>query len=260
MRFRFLHCFVLEEICMLSSLAARLAAVVVGCALAAALPMRASAQPQPPSTTTQAPQQGTAQQSSAVAVDEWRDDFNGDALDQNKWEPFTFEGGSGGKIKIEGGQLRMRGMGASRSGVRSKPTFTSDRFVVNATIAKVGAALPEPGQSGVPLGNAIVALLFDGSGRNRIEWIYTSEGTFEAWSVVDGRGERLDNRTLATKVTSPTLSIARKGDDFYFALNGQVGLQRTLKNIPRSFRVMLYGYGSSENNWDSVSVITAKQR
>ena len=155
----------------------------------------------------------------------------------------------------------MRAVGGSRAGVRSKPTFNSDRFVVNATVAEVGAGLPEPGSSGVPIGNAILAILFDSSGRNRIEWLITSEGTFEAWSVVDGKGEWLDNRRLAVKkIDNPTLSIARRGDDFYFALNGQVGLQKTLKNIPRSFHVMLYGSGSSENDWKSVSVQTAKQQ
>jgi hypothetical protein len=152
----------------------------------------------------------------------------------------------------------MRGIAGSRSGIRSKPSFQSDRFVVNATVAGVGPEMPEPGKPGIPVGNAILAILFDGSGRNRIEWLLTSEGVFEAWSVVDGRGERLDNRSLGTKEKHPTLSIARRGDDFYFALNGQVGLQKTLKNVPRAFHVMLYGYGSSENNWDSVQVQTTK--
>ena len=32
----------------------------------------------------------------------------------------------------------------------------------------------------------------------------------------------------------------------------------TIKNLPRSFTVMLYGYGSSENDWDSVRVVTPK--
>jgi hypothetical protein len=77
--------------------------------------------------------------------------------------------------------------------------------------------------------------------------------------MIDGRGERLDNRNLATKAPSPTLSIARRGDEYLFALNGQVGLQKTIKNLPRAFRVMLYGYGSSENNWDSVQVLVQKK-
>jgi hypothetical protein len=28
--------------------------------------------------------------------------------------------------------------------------------------------------------------------------------------------------------------------------------------MPRSFRVMLYGWSSAENDWDSVRVVTAK--
>jgi hypothetical protein len=195
----------------------------------------------------------------APAVDEWGDDFNGRELDQTKWERFTFEGGSGGTLTVKDGQLRMRGVSGTRSGVRSKPTFNGDHFVINATLAKVGASLPEPGQSGAPLGTAILTVLFDSSGRNRIEWILTSESTFEAWVMIDGRGERLDNRNLATKAPSPTLSIARRGDEYLFALNGQVGLQKTIKNLPRAFRVMLYGYGSSENNWDSVQVLVQKK-
>ncbi|MFL6208576.1 MAG: hypothetical protein ACJ74W_06970 [Pyrinomonadaceae bacterium] len=193
------------------------------------------------------------------AVDEWGDTFDGPELDQSKWERFTFEGGNGGTFKVEKGELRMRGVSGARSGVRSKQAFTGDHFIINATLAKVGSALPEPGSSGAPLGNAILTVLFDSSGRNRIEWLLTSEGTFEAWAMVDGRGERLDNRNLATKTTSPTLSIARRGDEYLFALNGQVGLQKTVKNLPRTFHVMLYGYGSSENNWDSVQVIVPKK-
>ena len=198
-------------------------------------------------------------QKAAPAVDEWGDDFNGKELDQTKWERFSFEGGSGGTLKVEGGQLRMRGVSGARSGVRTTKTFTGDHFVINAVLAKVGAALPEPGQSGAWPGNAIVTVLFDSSGRNRVEWILTSEGIFEAWAIVDGRGERLDNRNLATKAPNPTLSIARRGDEYLFALNGQIGLQKTIKNLPRSFHVMLYGYGSSETNWDSVQVLMSKK-
>lgn len=204
------------------------------------------------------PQASPAPQA-AMAVEEWADDFNGKELDPDKWERFTFEGGVG-KVGVKDGQLRMRGLtGSTRAGVRSKQTFNGDRFIVEATVAKVGLALPDLNQRSLPIGNGVITIMFNSSDRNRIEWILTSEGTFEAWSIVDGRGERLDNRNLATKEKNPTLSIARKGDDFFFALNGQVGLQKTVKNMPRSFRVMLYGFSSSENNWDSVRVVIPKQ-
>ena len=215
---------------------------------------------QSPTPSSAAPQQGAPAAAAAPpAVDEWGDDFNGKELDLTKWERFTFEGGSGGKFELKDGQLRMRSVSGTRAGVRSKPTFNSDRFIVEATIAHVGAELPQPGGSGAPVGNAIITILFDSSGRNRIEWLLTSEGIFEAWRMIDGRGERLDNRKLATKIKNPTLSIARRGDDYFFALNGQVGLQSTVKNMPRTFHVMLYGFGSSENDWDSVRVVTPKQ-
>jgi len=205
------------------------------------------------------PAPGAPQKAAAPQADEWADDFSGTKLDDKKWEQFSFEGGSGGTLKLVDGQLQIRSVSGSRSGVRSKTNFNTDHFVINATLAKVGPALPESGQSGVPLGNAIVTVLFDSSGRNRIEWLLTSDGLFEAWSMVDGRGERLDGRNLATKATNPTLSIARRGDEYLFALNGQVGLQKTIKGLPHSFRVMLYGYGSSENNWDSVQVLIPKK-
>jgi len=198
-------------------------------------------------------------------MQDWGDDFDGEKLDEKKWEQFTFEGGAG-RVEVKDGQLRQRGMSGSRAGVISKPTFSADRFVVEARLAKVGAAMPEPGQKAAPLGFGTVAIMFDGSGRNRIEWILTSEGTFEAWSVVDGRGERLDNRKLGTKIKNPVLAIVRRQDNFLFVLNGpdsppqdaQIGLQKTIKNMPHTFRVMLYGFGASENNWDSLRVTTAK--
>jgi hypothetical protein len=41
--------------------------------------------------------------------------------------------------------------------------------------------------------------------------------------------------------------------------DAQIGLTKTVRNMPKSFHVMLYGFGSSENNWDSVRVVVAKQ-
>jgi hypothetical protein len=152
----------------------------------------------------------------------------------------------------------MRGMNASRSGIRSKQSFTSDRFIFEGTIIKVETPLPSPDQKGTPLGTAVLAIMFDGSGRNRIEWMLTSEKTLEAWAVVDGAGERLDNRKLGTKLKNPTLGIVRRGDEFLFMLNGQEGLSKTIKNMRRSFRVMLYGWSSAENHWDSMRLVMAK--
>lgn len=200
------------------------------------------------------------------AFDQWADDFNGAVLDETKWERFSFEGAGGGKLELKEGELRIRSMNGSRSGIRSRQPFVSDRFSVEAKIARVGQQVLLPGDKSSPLGFASLTLLFDGSGRNRVEWILTSEGTFEAWSVVDGRGERLDNRKLGTKIKNPILGIVRRGDEFLFVLNApdsppeaaQVGLKKTIKNLPRSFHVMLYGFGSSENDWDDVRVVTLK--
>jgi hypothetical protein len=200
------------------------------------------------------------------AYDEWSDSFDGAALDETKWERFSFEGAGGGKLEVKEGQLRLRSLNGSRAGVRSKQTFTGDRFSVEAKVARVGPQVLTPGDKSSPIGFAALTLLFDGSGRNRIEWILTSEGTFEAWSIVDGQGERLDNRKLGTKLKNPVIAIVRRGDEFLFVLNGpdsppqdaQVGLKKTIKNLPRTFHVMLYGFGSSENNWDSVRAVTLK--
>lgn len=243
---------------MSKSRSACLAVVVVCCFNA--FPVRAQ---QPADKKDAGAQTATAQTS---AFEEWGDAFDGNRLDASKWEPFSFQGVSGGKVKVEEGELRMRGMHDSRAGVRSKKSFTSDRFIVEGTVKKVSPSLPAPGEQGLPLGSAVLNIMFDGSGRNRIEWLLTSEGTFQAWSVVDGVGERLDNRNLATKIKQPTLAIVRRGDEFLFVINApgqaadaaQVALTKTIRNMPRSFRVMLYGFSSSENNWDSVRVVTAK--
>lgn len=189
---------------------------------------------------------------------EWVADFKGSALDETKWERFSFEGGGGGKVEIKDGQLHLRSANRTRAGVRTKQSFDGERFIAEAKLAKVGPSLPEPGARAGALGFATLTILFDSSGRNRIEWLLTSEGTFEAWSVVDGRGERLDNRKLGTKEKSPTFGIVRRGDDFSFMLNGEEGLRKTIKNMPRSFRLMLYGFGSSENNWEAARVVTVK--
>ena len=90
--------------------------------------------------------QGTPAQPKQPQVDEWSDSFDGKQLDAGKWERFSFEGTSGGKLKVEEGELRMRGMTGSRSGVRSKQSFTGDRFILEATITKWTMLLPAPDQ------------------------------------------------------------------------------------------------------------------
>jgi hypothetical protein len=190
-------------------------------------------------------------------VTEWGDDFDGDRLDETKWEAYTFEGG--GRIEVKGKQLKMRGAGGSRSGVRSKQTFHGDRFYVEATLAKVETRTPQPGEGGFPPGFAILTVLFDGSSTNRLEWILTSEGIFEAWQSVDGKMTRLDNGKLATKEKSPRLGIGRRGEQIYFMLNREVGMERTIRGLSSNFKVMLYGFGSTENNWDAIYVQTLKQ-
>ncbi len=200
------------------------------------------------------------------AFEEWKDDFSSAKLDENLWEKFTFEGGSGGKLEVKDGELRIRAGSKTRAGVRSIKSFTSERFIVEAQVAKVGAPLPEPGNNAILPGFANLTILFDGSGRNRIEWGLTSDGNLEAWVIKDGQGERLDNRTLATKMKNPYLSIVRRGDEFLFIINktdgkpedAQIGLTKVIKNLPKSFHLMLYGYGSSENNWNSARVVVAK--
>lgn len=223
------------------------------------------------SAASGARQASTRQQSSAAsqpppAFDQWADDFGGAALDEAKWERFSFEGAGGGKLELKDGELRIRSTNGSRSGIRSKQSFASDKFSVEAQVARVGQQILLPGDKSSPLGFASLTLLFDGSGRNRVEWILTSEGAFEAWSVIDGRGERLDDRKLGTKIKNPILGIVRRGDEFLFVLNApdsppeaaQVGLKKTIKNLPRAFHVMLYGFGSSENDWNDVRVVTLK--
>ena len=237
-----------------------LTALVFAAAVAAfAADARAQQQQQPAGAAVQQAQQ-------QPAFDEWGDDFDGASLDESKWERFSFEGASGGKLEVKDGELRIRSSNKTRAGVRSKAPFASEMFRIDAAVSKVGPQLPESGDKSSSIGFAALTVLFDGSGRNRVEWIYTSEKTLEAWLMVDGRGERLDNRKLGVKFDHPVLVLIRKGDEFRFAVNqpggapqdAQVALTRTVKNMPRSFHVMLYGFGSSENNWDSVHVVTLK--
>lgn len=225
------------------------AGALAAAALLAASLMTAAQQPAPAPSTPAQPAQ--------PPVETWSDDFDGDRLDEGKWELYTFEGG-GGKAEVKGQQLRLRGAVDSRAGVRSKTTFSGDRFFVEAALVKVSERPPLPGQQGIQVGHAIVAVLFDGNPANRIEWLLRSDGLFEAWVSVDGRMERIDDRRLATKEKAPRLGIGRRGEKVFFMLNGQVGLERTVRALPSSFKVMLYGFGATENNWDSVVVQTLK--
>jgi hypothetical protein len=198
------------------------------------------------------------QPATAPVMDEFVDNFAGDKLDLENWQPYSMGGGGVAKLRVENGELRMRGISGGRAGVRTVKVFTGDRFIVEAKLAKVAPPLPEPGDQGLGLGNAILTVMFGGDERNRIEWLLDSEGRFEAWLVLDGRGERLDDRKLGTKEKTPTLAIVRRGDTIMFVLNGEVGLQKKVKTLSKDFHVMLYGYSSSENNWDYARVVTPK--
>jgi hypothetical protein len=215
----------------------------------------AAQQPSPNNQSTPTAQTQPAQ----PAIDEWGDDFDGDRLDETKWEPYTFEGGGGGKVEVRDKQLRLRGAGGSRSGVRSKQSFRAERFYVEAALAKVGPRTPQQGEEAFPPGFAILAVLFDGNPANRIEWLLRSDGIFEAWQSVDGRMTRVDNGKLATKEKTPKLGIGRRGEKIFFMLNREVGLESTVRGVSPNFKVMLYGFGSSENYWDSIAVQTVKQ-
>src|SRR5215210_6170635 len=117
-----------------------------------------------------APARAQAQQAQQPAVNEWGDDFSGAALDEAKWERFSFEGASGGKAALKDGELHIRSLNKTRAGVRSKAPFEGDMFRVDAAVAKVGPQFPEPGDKSSQIGFAALTILFDGSGRNRIEW------------------------------------------------------------------------------------------
>lgn len=226
-----------------------------------AVDLQAQNQPSQPAPST-APTQPTP--APAAQFEEWTDDFAGDKLDDQKWEKHALDGG-GGKVTVKEGELRIRGSNNSRSGVRTVKEFSGDRFLVEANLAKVGGGYPQPGET-LARGFANLAVLFDSAGRYRLEWIMTNEGILEAWAGQDGRMERLDKRNLGTKIKNPTIGIARRGDEFLYLLNSaenkpetmQVALRTTLKNMPKTFRVMLYGFGSSENNWNSARVIVQK--
>lgn len=198
-------------------------------------------------------QQTTAAEQSAQAamtVNEWTDHFDGASLDPAKWERFSFDGPSGGTVKIDNSILHLRGLGGSRFGVRTVPEFRAEKFLVEASLPH------PPATTDTPMAFAVLAVMFDSAGRNRIEWIFRSDSHFEAWIVRDGRSEQLDNRRLATTVKNPTLAIARRTGELLFLLNGEVGVQKSIKDLPREFHVMLYGFGTSQNDWDSVRVVT----
>jgi hypothetical protein len=201
----------------------------------------------PPPSAAQQPQ-----------FNEWNATFEGDSLNGEQWEKYSFEGEPGVSVKVEKGELRLHGQNNSRTGVRTKITFSGDRFIVDAKLARVGRRMPTA-DSPDDTGFAIVAVLFGGSELNRIEWILRSDGRLEAWLMrAHEPSQQLDDHKLGVKLTSPTLGLARRGDDFIFLVDGQVGMQKNIPGMPKDFNVMLYGFGSSENDWQSVRVVTPK--
>jgi hypothetical protein len=231
--------------------AGALATLLAATAPAPAAPARTSAPPQD--------QPAAPAQAAQPVIEQWGDEFDGDKLDESKWDVYTFDGSGGVTVEVKDKQLRMHGSGESRGGVRTKTMFRADRFLVEASLAKVGGLQPRPGQP-FPPGFAVLTVLFNGNPKDRIEWILRSDGMFEAWQSVDGRMEQLDDRKLATKEKNPRLGIARRGDQVFFMLNGQVGMERSLRGLRPDFKVMLYGFGTSQNDWDAITVQTLKQQ
>jgi len=76
---------------------------------------------------------------------------------------------------------------------------------------------------------------------------------FLEWQLAEAKN-RL-SEVVNKALTSGPQRITRRGDEFTFTVNGQEALRKTVKTIGRNFQVMLYGYSSSENNWDSVRVV-----
>jgi len=256
------------------------------CLFCEAAPAQQPERPQQPAPRT------TSAPSRTSPSGEWRDGFQANRLDPAKWEPFGFEGERRATVEVRDGQLRLRGKEGSRAGVRTRPMFVGDTYLVEGTVAKAGYIVPEASpapagaspaapepetraadthgvdkgafqedpneQADLPAGNAILTLLFDDTGYNRIEWLLTSEGVFEAWAVLHERGERLDMGNIGTRVPNPRLAVARRGDEFTFLVNDQVAFTRTIRGVPRAFRVFLYGFSSSENAWDAVRVSVTK--
>src|SRR4051794_4490266 len=105
-----------------------------------------------------------AKKTQTPPVDQWDDNFNGTTLD-SKWEKFSFEGPSGANVEVKDGVLRIRGVENGRAGIRSSQVLHSDRFIFEAVLAGLPKAFTQP------VGFSSLAVLFDSSGRNRIEWI-----------------------------------------------------------------------------------------
>ncbi len=195
-----------------------------------------------------------AQEKTAVtqaSLTEWKDEFTGKSLDENNWEQYSIEGT--GNVKVENDKVKIQGSDGSRAGIRTTTMFKAERFLVSAKLNKVENGI------GMDWGNAVLSIFFDNTGVFRIEWLLKSDGRFEAWIIREGKSERIDNRKLGTKEKIITLGIARKGDEFFFMLNGEVGMQKKIPSVPKNFKVMLYGFGTSKSEWDMASVITPAQ-
>ena len=64
---------------------------------------------------------------------------------------------------------------------------------------------------------------------------------------------------LATKAKSLWLGVGRRGDQIFLMVNDKVALERQVRGMGSDFKVMLYGFGTTETSWDAVTVQTMKQ-
>lgn len=177
---------------------------------------------------------------------EFSDEFDGSALDTEKWTPYSLTFSHAGTITVSGGMLEIQNDAqdplviGSRFGVLSNVVFGDDA-VVEARISEF---------SGV---NAIMRLV--GPDGAFIEWAIDNnqDAPLHVWRSYPDGDKGFDGGKGAT--TPITLGVSRKGNNFEFYTVDAAGQKtvhaaRTAANMPR-FRVFLYGYETSGTIWDS---------
>jgi hypothetical protein len=147
--------------------------------------------------------------------EEWSDDFTGESLTESKWEKFTFEGGSGGKLEVKTGLCKFAAQANTRRNSHKKFLFRRP-FRRRSPIVESRSGVSRTRQPHLDarFRNSDHFVRRFGAQSNRMD--ADQRRTLEAWSVTDGRGERLDNKKLGTKMKIRCCSSFAKATNSVF--------------------------------------------
>lgn len=172
------------------------------------------------------------------------DHFSGNSLDTSKWAPYTYGSADMGSIQISDSHLIITGVPSSRFGVLSKQ--------INEQTADVTIKVELSNYIGT---NAMVSLnsQLGDTLSNNIEFGIDDHRLKIFGDGIEGFVGDITSAPTTLKIVVGHVEEGGRTLNFY-ANNTLVHTVSDFDKISNSYKVFLYGWGSSTTTWDSISI------